>query len=121
METGHPGKHFREGRERAILNYRAQLANTALLYVSQKCINPEASKVVSLTSGGSNASPGRALHTGAKLRFGGVWGSGLAEEVAFAGRSNGFPALRERSGGHRLARVILCAVMKPDERSPACR
>lgn len=46
---------------------------------------------------------------------------GQRKTVGFAGRGNGFAALHKRSCDHRLARVILCAVMKPDERSPACR
>lgn len=63
------------------------------------------------------------MHTETELRFGAISRGvrGQKKRVGFAGSGNGFAALHKRSCDHRLASVILCAVMKPDERSPACR
>lgn len=75
-----------------------------------------------MISSGSNASQARALHTHTQAQgWGSQRGVGGNRGVGFAGRGNVFAPLHKLSCDHRLARVILCAVMKLDERSPACR
>lgn len=64
-------------------------------------------------------SPGRAVHTGSELRFGAPgWGGRGEERAGRRGRDRAEAQPLRSAPSARC--VILRAVMKPDERSPAC-